>query len=199
MLEFEYYFGLEILPFVETVSQMRIQEFRNYPYLYLGSLEYEANYLRGFATDPKSCLAVARQDGEIIGVVTAMPLKSEADILKDAERLFAKAGERIELFYYLGEFIVLPKYRRFGISKRIEQELEVIARSFGFSRLCLSTVIRNENDSRRPKEYKENDVVWNKMGFRPLNLEMNYHWPTIQADGSVIDIVNTMKFWGKLI
>ncbi|MBK7963087.1 MAG: GNAT family N-acetyltransferase [Bdellovibrionales bacterium] len=199
MLDITYYFGAEILPQIETVSQLRIQEFKNYPYLYVGTKEYEENYLRGFATDPKSCLAIARMDGEVAGIATAMPLKSDADILKDVEKVFAEAGEQIELYYYFGEFIVLSKYRRLGISMRIEKDLEAIARSQKFSKLCLSTVVREQNDSRRPPDYKATDSVWSKMGFFVTRLKIEYHWPTIQEDGRVVDTINSMRFWEKVL
>lgn len=197
MIKYYIYFGKDVLPHIPIVSKMRILEFENYPYLYIGNEEYEKEYLLGFSKDPHSCLAIARDGEEIVGMATAMPLKSEADILKEAEELFSVSGYRPEDFFYFGEFIVLEKYRGKGIARKLEQDLLNFAKKWNFPKACLSVVVRDENDSRKPVGYISGNSTWTKMGYKEIDLKINYHWPTIQEDGEIKDILNEMVFWIK--
>ena len=189
----------EILPYIQTVSEMRIQEFESFPYLYKGNFNYEKEYMIGFSKGLKSCLGVAKIDNHIVGICTGMPLQSDADILKDAELVYRNVGHDPGKYYYFGEFIVLPKYRGFGISRKLSYDMEKIAQNLGYHKICLLTVVRNDKDPRKPKNYKNTDYIWESLGYKPDNLTINYHWPTILQSGEVVDDINPMQFWSKNI
>lgn len=196
-ITYKFLIGQEMLPYIQTVSEMRIMEFQNYPYLYKGNFEYEKDYMTGFAHDTKSCLGLAQYGNEIIGICTGMPLQSDAEILRDAEQSYKKANKDPLLYYYFGEFIVLPKYRGLGISKQLANAMESLAKKYGFSKACLLTVIRPINDARKPANYVSTDQVWRALGFTPDKQTIDYHWPTILESGEIKDILNPMQFWSK--
>lgn len=196
-IEYRYLIGKEMLSYIQTVSEMRIKEFENYPYLYKGNFEYEKNYMTGFANDPKSCLGIAKNGDTIVGISTGMPLKSDAEILKDAELVYKKADKDPTLYYYFGEFIVHPQFRGQGISKQLAIDMEAFAKNYGFSKICLLTVIRSVNDPRKPTNYIGTDHVWRALGFTTDQQTIDYHSPTILESGEVKDIMNPMQFWSK--
>lgn len=196
---YEYLIGKAMQNYIQKVSELRIQEFQNYPYLYKGNLEYEKEYMLGFSSDPHSCLGLAKYENEIIGISTGMPLKSEADILKDAENVYHNANRDPCLYYYFGEFIILPQYRGKGIAKHLSLGMESVARKFKYSRICLLTVLRSDDDQRKPTNYKSIDPICYALGFKPDKLSIDYHWPTILENGDVKDVLNPMIFWSKEI
>jgi len=60
--------------YLKEIASFRIKYFREYPYLYEGTFDYEKKYIAGFTKDPKALLAIIKKDNEIIAVSTALPL-----------------------------------------------------------------------------------------------------------------------------
>ena len=83
--------------------------FREWPYLYDGTLDYEHRYLAGFATAPDAVI-VAAYDGEaMVGAATAAPLAGHtAEFIP----LFAAAGFDPATVFYCGESVLLPSLSR---------------------------------------------------------------------------------------
>jgi hypothetical protein len=53
-------FGDEVTASLPAVAALRIAVFREYPYLYDGTLAHEEEYLAGYAASPQSLVVVAR-------------------------------------------------------------------------------------------------------------------------------------------
>ena len=62
--------------------------FKEYPYLYYGTMAAEKNYMMLYTTDAKATLALAYDDNKIIGISTGIPLLSNADIINDCPNFF---------------------------------------------------------------------------------------------------------------
>jgi hypothetical protein len=57
---------------LDEVARLRIEVFREWPYLYDGTLDYERDYLAHFA-DAEDALIVAARDGDsVVGAATAV-------------------------------------------------------------------------------------------------------------------------------
>lgn len=199
MVTYNIYRGIAVRPFVDQISLMRITEFEPYPYLYKGTQNYEREYMMGFSNEPKSCLVVATEAEKVVGVLTAMPLKSEATILNETEDFFRKNGLDPNVFFYLGEFIVIPEYRRKGISKKMEDIVIAQLRKWNYSWVCIATVYRPDSDPRKPKNYLSQDRIWIKLGYSKMNISTQYDWPTILENGEIKNISNTLIYWKKEI
>ena len=65
--------GQAALPFIDELARLRIQVFREFPYLYEGDYEYERNYLQTFLGAPGNLLALAFDGSRVVGASTAMP------------------------------------------------------------------------------------------------------------------------------
>ena len=194
-ITFEILYGADMSQATALVSQFRIEHFKTYPYLYVGNMDYEAEYIAGFAGDPKSMLVLAKHEGQVVAVSTAMPLVTPADILRDTEKAFKSADRDPKDFYYFGEVIVHPDFRKKGLTRAIYAAQELAAKDMGFSGVCFLTVERDEKDPRKPEGYVSSDVVFRALGYAKLPITINYHWPTIGLDGTVRDIDNPLSFW----
>lgn len=193
----EIHVGKDAAEYIDYVSQLRIDIFKEYPYLYEGELEYEKQYMHGYTTDKKSMIAVAKVNGELAGVSTGIPLISDSEIVADAKNVFAKQNVEVGDYYYYGEVIVLPKFRGHGITTKLYSEQNQLIQEWGFKHVCILTVVREENHSLKPKDYKSPDGMWKHLGFFRNDLTIDYHWPTIHPDKSVKDVNNTLEFWTK--
>lgn len=185
--------------YLDIIADFRIKYFKEFPYLYEGTIDYEKHYLQGFAKDPKSILILIKFENRVIAVSTALPLMSEADILDDTSARFKEAGYQPEDFFYYSEVLIAPDFRKEGLLRKIYAIREKWARSFGFNQLTLATVIREKTHPLRPSGYVEIESIWKHFGFQKTSIEIDYKWPTIFPDGSVKEVNNKMVFWHKAL
>lgn len=194
-LQYTLHFGAGIAPYVKEVAAIRIRGFRDFPYLYAGSAAYEEAYLSQYLNEPRAMLIRVRDAGETIAVATATPLACSCDIVADAPALLRRAGFVPEAFFYYAEILVDHAYRGRGIARRIYEERERAARSFGYTSLCLASVQRPEDHPLKPRGYVAAERIWIRDGFRRTGVVFPYGWPTIQPDGSVVEQDNPLEFW----
>ena len=199
MISYKVFIGNEGAHLIGIVSDMRITYFREFPYMYKGNLEYEKEYISELTSHKKSMIVTASINSKIVGISTALPLTSDADILKEVYNLFEKKSYAPKEIYYYGEVIVLPSYRRKGIANQLYHLHEQQALKWKYKYACLAVVVRDKDDPRKPNQYLSTDIIWPKLGFKKENIYFNYHWPTVLSDGQVKDVQNTMVFWTKKI
>ena len=91
--------GADIERHLPALAQLRIEVFREFPYLYVGSLDYERTYLVNYASSPAALVVIARDADRIIGTSTAMPLTTHSDDVVPARGCYLadqRAGHQIE-------------------------------------------------------------------------------------------------------
>jgi len=189
--------GFEITPFIEEVSKLRIKFFREFPYLYEGNMDYELEYMQGFANNENSLLCIVEVDSKVVACLTGMPLASEADILKGCEKQFEELGHLPSELFYFGEAIVLPEFRGKALTKSMHDKMLESAKANGFSKSCLATVIREKDDPRRPENYWSVYSLCRDLGYCKVPIVMPFSWPTIQPNGDTVEKMNDLKFWLK--
>ncbi|WP_083250574.1 nitrilase-related carbon-nitrogen hydrolase [Acidihalobacter aeolianus] len=79
---------------VPELARLRIEVFRDFPYLYEGDLDYEARYLETYIRAPGSVVVLALDGDRAVGASTAVPLVHETE---EVRRPFADAGFDVEL------------------------------------------------------------------------------------------------------
>ena len=84
-----------------ALAKLRIEVFREWPYLYEGSLEYEANYIERFARLARGVIVVATDAGEAVGAATAAPMEGQNP---DVTAPFVERGYDLKKLFYFGEF-----------------------------------------------------------------------------------------------
>lgn len=171
--------GLEVEPYLPALAQLRIRVFREFPYLYEGTMTAEEQYLLSYLNSPDSVLVIA-QDGEaIVGVSTALPLSDheESVHIPFVENKYNLA----EVFYY-GESVLLPEYRKQGIGVAFFQERERFARNlqrFKWAAFC--GVVRPTDHPLRPADYEPLDEFWKNRGFHATDMYAQMEWPDVDA------------------
>jgi GNAT superfamily N-acetyltransferase len=94
------------------LARLRIEVFREYPYLYEGSQDYEERYLRTYAEAEGSVIVGAFDGDQLVGAATALPLRHEPE---DLTRTFAEHGYSVGEVFYFGESVLRRSYRGRGI------------------------------------------------------------------------------------
>lgn len=182
--------GSEIAQQIDALAALRIAVFREWPYLYQGSAEYEKKYLETYVRCPRS-LAVLVWDGTAcIGASTVLPL---ADAGAAAQAPFLAQGQSIEHIDYFGESIVLRPYRGRGLGVKFFELREAHARELGLEICAFCAVERPADHPARPADYVPNDQFWTHRGYRKVPaLQASFDWPDI---GELRSSSKSMSFW----
>lgn len=185
--------GGEIESVFEDLGWLRIAVFRDFPYLYEGSLEHEKDYLKTYSHSERSFLFAVYDEQRMVGATTCIPLSDETPDIREP---FEKAGMDIDSIFYFGESILLPAYRGVGIGHRFFDEREKHALSFGtYKTTCFCAVEREANHPAQPENYRPNDEFWTKRGYRKEPaLQSTFQWPDL---GEKIASEKPMIYWLK--
>ena len=185
--------GQQIAPWIDALADLRIRVFREFPYLYDGSREYEAQYLSTYLRSPDSLCVLVQDQGQVVGASTALPLADETDEFKQP---FVEQGWDCERIFYCAESVVLPAWRGKGLGVRFFAERESHARRLGrFDWSAFCAVQRPADHPRRPADYQPLDTFWARRGYQHHpELATVYHWRDLDE---VEDSAKPMSFWLK--
>ena len=143
---------------IPALANLRIQIFREWPYLYDGDLAYEEAYLKRFRKADRAFLAVAKDGEDIVGAATAAPLSGEEYAFKNP---FESAGYDTTKIFYFAESLLLPAYRGRGIGHQFFDAREAHARSFDtYTHTAFCAVVRTESHPKKPQHYHPLDGFW---------------------------------------
>ncbi|NCN27580.1 hypothetical protein GW915_08395 [bacterium] len=76
--------GSEISPYLKDIARLRIQVFRDFPYLYEGSFEYEEKYLDRYAQGKGSLIAIVLDKNKVVGATSCLPASEEMEAITEA-------------------------------------------------------------------------------------------------------------------
>ena len=108
--------GEEMKAVLPDLARLRIIVFRDWPYLYDGTLEYEQEYLAKLAAAKGAVCVVARDGTEIVGASTAAPMIEHADEFAEP---FERAGYDLKDIFYCGESVLLKTAPRARPRERV--------------------------------------------------------------------------------
>lgn len=184
--------GRDLLPWLDALAELRIRIFREFPYLYDGSLAYERQYLQGYARSPLSLIVLALDDDQVVGCSTGLPLV-DAD---PAFRLpFTAAGHDPESVFYFGESVLEAAYRGRGLGHRFFDQREAHAARHGFALTTFCAVERPPDHPRRPESYRPLDAFWRRRGYRrDPDLCASFAWKDIDE---ISESDKTLTFWRR--
>ena len=177
------------------LARLRIIVFRDWPYLYDGTLEYEEKYLAKLAAAKDAVCVVARDGDQIVGASTAAPMIEHAD---EFAAPFEKAGYDLYKIFYCGESVLLKSHRGHGLGNAFFDHREAQAhRLGGFTHSTFCRVVRPDDHPLKPADYRPLDAFWRKRGYAPVDgLVATYAWKDIdQAD----ETDHPMQFWMRAL
>lgn len=187
--------GAAIVSALPALAQLRISVFRDWPYLYDGTLEYEQGYLDKFSRSTGAVI-VAAFDGEaIVGVATASPMVGHADAFAQP---FRERGFDIARLFYFGESVLSKAYRGRGIGNAFFDHREAHARAQGgYTHATFCAVVRPDDHPAKPADYVPLDGFWDKRGYRRVDgLIGHFAWRDV---GAPAQTDKPMQFWMKAL
>ncbi|MEO1639080.1 MAG: GNAT family N-acetyltransferase [Pseudomonadota bacterium] len=184
--------GEDLSKHLGDVARLRMTVFREWPYLYEGTFDYEHRYLQSYR-DSAGAILIGAFDGEtLVGAATGTPLEDHAD---DFGQAFAGTELALHDVFYCAESVLLPAYRGRGIGNAFFDAREDHARALGRSVSAFCAVVRPDDHPDRPANYKPLDPFWRKRGYSPMDgVIASFGWMDVGADA---ETQKSMQFWSK--
>lgn len=189
-LTFQSLTGNSIGPHISDLARLRIEVFREFPYLYDGDEAYEARYLRAYQESGQA-IVVAAFDGErIVGAATGTPMADHHDEFGETLSGIGVAMDRI---FYLAESVLLPQYRGQGAGHRFFDLREAHARALGHTHAAFCAVVRADDHPERPAGYTPLEDFWRKRGYGKLaGAVAQFSW---KEHGEARESPKPLQFW----
>ena len=186
--------GAAIEPALPDIARLRIAVFRDFPYLYDGSLDYEREYLSAFAATPGAVIVACGMAGGSSGRPPACrwpPSMPPFAILSPAP---ASMSVR---FFTAPSSVLLPDYRGRGLGAAFFDVREAHARALGLRVASFCAVIRPADHPAMPPDYRPLDSFWRRRGYAPVpSLVASYSWRDL---GAAEETAKPLQFWMKAL
>ncbi len=182
--------GASIKRVINDLARLRVEVFRDYPYLYDGTPDYEESYLRDFVK-MRDCVVVAAMDAEkVVGCSTGSALKDQP---AEFALPVANAGYNLDEVFYFGESVLDKTFRGRGIGHVFFDRRETHAINRGYSVAIFAAVIPLQNHFMKPVNYEPLDAFWKIRGYRKIEgLTTMFKWKEVGLDG---ELPHPMQFW----
>lgn len=177
---------------LNDIASLRIEIFREFPYLYDGRREDELHYLKLYSATHESFVIIVNDGEKVAGAATGMPLRHEATELVEP---FNGTSYPVDEVYYVGELLFYPAYRNRGLGLRlVAQIVQQISFLGTYRYLTCATVVRPDDHPLRPADYIPIDRFLAHTGFNPLpEITTSFTW--LETDG--VRRSHPMNFWIK--
>jgi GNAT superfamily N-acetyltransferase len=185
--------GNEMLFHIDEIARLRIEVFRDFPYLYDGDTEYEKKYLRPYIDSNRSVCVLVFDGKKVVGASTCIPLDDENEVFK---KPFKRHGENIDRIFYFGESVLQKEYRGQGLGVEFFRLRENAALSYPHIRKAVFCAVERPMDHPlKPRDYVPLDSFWQKRGYRKRE-ELFTHLSWQDIDKTFEDH-KKMVFWEK--
>jgi GNAT superfamily N-acetyltransferase len=184
--------GAEAEKYLDSVAQLRIRVFRDFPYLYDGHPAYEKEYLGRYLQARDFALIVAKEGKQVVGASTCLPLSQETDEIRQP---LVEAGYDDKEVLYLGESVLDKAYRGRGIGKSFFRLREAYGHHLQKTLASFCAVDRPADHPLRPAHYRPLHTFWQKEGYRPLaNVQVRLFWKDVDQKA---ETEKALTFWIK--
>lgn len=186
--------GPEITAHLDALADLRIEVFRDWPYLYDGDREYERRYMAGYRDSAGAILVGAFDGRRLVGAATGTPLEDHAD---DFAAAFDGTGHALGEIFYCAESVLLPAYRGHGVGHAFFDAREAHARALGRRYSAFCAVIRPADHPLRPRGRHGLEPFWRKRGYLPLDgVVARFGWTDV---GDREETRKPMQFWMRAL
>jgi GNAT superfamily N-acetyltransferase len=187
--------GQALERYIPDLAQLRIEVFRDFPYLYDGDLAYEENYLQTYIRCPQAVIVLALDGEQVVGASTGIPMQFEsAEFIQP----FPANGYDPARIFYCAESVLKKEYRGLGLGVRFFEEREAHALELGgFDYFSFCCVQRPDDHPLKPANHVPLDRFWQKRGYtKHPELQTRYKWKDL---GESEETYKDMTFWLKKV
>lgn len=178
----------------QSLAALRLQVFRDWPYLHEGTLDYERQYLETYARCADSLVVLAWEDLQCVGATTALPL-CDAEAAMRAP--FEQTALALDRTLYFGESVVLASHRGRGIGVAFFEQREAHALALGLRQCAFCAVDRPATHPLKPAGYTPNDGFWTRRGYtRQPALHCTLDW---LDRGEPAPTPHTLTYWLRVL
>lgn len=182
--------GPDLEAVLDAVAGLRITVFRDWPYLYDGSPDYEREYLRAYRDNAEALIVGAFHDGRLVGASTSTPMEEHSP---EFAAPFEALGIPTASILYGAESVLLRPYRGIGLGHRFIDLREAHARALGRSHVAFCSVIRPDDHPARPAVYRSNDAFWRGRGYDTVpGAIARFSWKDL---GDTAETEKPLQFW----
>jgi len=182
--------GPDLEAALDGVAALRIAVFRDWPYLYDGTLAYERAYLATYRDNPGALLVGAFDGERLVGASTSTRMEDHA---AEFATPFAGRGIALTDILYGAESVLLPDYRGQGLGHRFIDLREDHARALGRAYVAFCSVQRPRDHPLQPPQARSNDAFWRGRGYAPLpGAVAEFAWRDL---GDSRETVKPLQFW----
>ncbi len=190
MIEVRTLTGAALDAALDDVARLRIIVFRDWPYLYDGSLDYERDYLQTYRDSPGAILVGAFDGDRLVGASTGTPMEDHAE---DFAAALHPCGIPLDRIFYCAESVLLPAWRGRGLGHAFFDAREAHARALGRTHCAFCSVKRPDDHPMRPETFRTNDEFWRKRGYAPLpGAVAEFSWRDL---GDTEETRKPLQFW----
>lgn len=175
---------------LDDVANLRITVFREWPYLYDGTLDYERSYLETYRNNPGALLVGAFDGTLLVGASTSTLMEDHAEAFSAP---FRDHGIALDQILYGAESLILPPYRGQGLGHRFIEFREAHARTMGRGYVAFCSVLRPDDHPQKPEGARSNDAFWLRHGYAPLpGVLAHFSWKDV---GDTTETQKSLQFW----
>ncbi|MEJ6580225.1 MAG: GNAT family N-acetyltransferase [Akkermansiaceae bacterium] len=185
--------GRDIASALPEIARLRIEVFREFPYLYEGNMAYEQHYLERYLHCPDAIAVLALDGDQIVGVSTGLPLIAAEE---DFQKPFLAHDLPVSDYFYCAESVLQKSHRGQGLGHQFFDHREAHARQ-KFSHTCFCAVNRPHHHPLKPPGYHPHDSFWTKRGYtRKPHLEAHFTWQDLKEE---TESKKSLTFWTKAL
>ncbi len=172
--------GAAVEAALDDLARLRIEVFRDWPYLYDGDFDYERRYMASYRDSPGAVLVGAFDGDRLVGAATGTPMEDHAS---DFARAFEDSGIALTDIFYCAESVLLPAYRGQGAGHAFFDAREAHGRALGRRHSAFCGVVRPADHPMRPADYRPLDAFWRKRGYSQVEGAVaTFAWKDVGCD-----------------
>lgn len=185
--------GSSLKRYLHSIAKLRVDVFREYPYLQEPNLPKETEYLKRFCACRESIGVLVFDNTTLVGASLGIPLSLE---VPEYKRPFEEKRIDISSYFCFSESALLKNYRGRGIGHHFFDVREThVVHCKKYTHISFCVPKQEGNDPLRPKDYLPLNDFWRKRGY------IHYPYLTTCVEwrnlGETTPKEHPMTFWIK--
>lgn len=187
--------GKSIAPYLHNITDLCVQIYKEYPYLYEGTSEEYFPFIEYYAQSENGIACLLFDKDRPVGVAIGMPINEMREKYK-GPFMNARPHENLGEIFYLGEYLLLKDYRGKGLGKEIYLEFErSVKKNQNMKKICFCKIDESNQTNLEIENYKPLDGFWVKNGFKKCDdITVSVDWQNV---GELNDSPHILIYWLK--